>query len=274
MSNVAVVILNYISWADTIKEAEMVHNVCNVSYKDIIIVDNCSPNDSAEKLEEYCNKKCKFISSSENKGYAAGNNLGLRYAYDSGYDYAWIINNDIIISDENVLVDMLEVFDRDSNIACVNPDIYSPSGYLFNRNVLKRNFYYYTIGNFSYKKKGRYLSPEKQYSYIYRPQGCCMVLDLCKTNEIGYMDENTFLYFEEPILAARFETNGYYCACTVNTSVIHNHSKTVKNVIDKKKLINIQNKSFDYYLNKYRGYSFLKRKVCLLFNSLEYYLFN
>lgn len=44
-----------------------------------------------------------IVKSDENCGYAAGNNIGLRYAYDNQYKYAWILNNDIIIEDSNLI---------------------------------------------------------------------------------------------------------------------------------------------------------------------------
>ena len=37
------------------------------------------------------------IETGSNRGYAAGNNVGLRYALRAGYDYFWVLNNDTVV---------------------------------------------------------------------------------------------------------------------------------------------------------------------------------
>lgn len=269
-NKVAVIILNYKSWKDTIKEIEICNNILNIKSSDIIIIDNCSPNDSGEKLAKESNEEgFVFIESNENKGYGAGNNIGLRYAYDEGYEYALILNNDIIVNDSELIMKLLQVFKAEKNVAVVNPDIYSPEGHLFNRDAVRPSFIDYTIGLRHYKNKGRKVDNIDGYGYVYRPQGCCMMVDVKKMNEVDYFDEKTFLYFEESILAEKLLEKGYKCACNYTTSIIHNHSKTVKSTFDINKIIKINNKSFDYYLRKYRKFNWLQIKICCFFNSLK-----
>ena len=101
-----------------------------------------------------------------------------------------------------------------------------------------------------------------------------MMVDLAKMEQVDYMDEHTVLYCEEFILAERLLKHGWKCACAINTSIIHNHSKTVKSILGKWKMLSIQNKSFNYYLKAYRGYGFLSRTVCTAFYTLKNYLTN
>lgn len=270
MDRVAVIILNYNTWKDTLKEIELVNSICGVSFNDVIVVDNASPNDSAKMLEKASDDKgFIFIKSLENKGYAAGNNIGMRYAYKNGYKFAWILNNDIIIEDNWIVKKFLEIFTIDASVAVINSDVYAPGGYMFNRDAKRPTFFDYTIGMNQYRRSGRQIIDRGGYAYIYRPQGCCMMVDLEKMNAIDYMDEHTFLYIEEPILAERLLKKGYFCACCLTTDIIHNHSKTVKTVFDKRKIRKIQNESFRYYLKEYRKYSDLKIRICLAFNSLK-----
>ena len=52
---------------------------------EIIIVDNCSREDDALAVEQLAKAEgCTFIAAKENRGYNAGNNLGLRYATGRG----------------------------------------------------------------------------------------------------------------------------------------------------------------------------------------------
>ena len=101
-----------------------------------------------------------------------------------------------------------------------------------------------------------------------------MMVDLDKMEAIDYMDEHTFLYCEEFILAERLLKCGWKCACAINTSIIHNHSKTVKTTLGKWKMLSAQNKSFSYYLKEYREYGLLKRTVCIVFYMAKNWLTN
>lgn len=265
---VAIIILNYKSWKDTIKEVKICNEILNVKNKDIIVVDNCSPNDSAEKLEKQSkNEGFVFIQSKENKGYGAGNNIGMRYALKEGYTHAFILNNDIIIKESNLISQLLSVFKAEEKVAVVNPDIYAPDGHMFNRDAIRPSFFDYTLGLAIYRKKGRKLKDIDGYGYVYRPQGCCMMVDLGKMNEVDFFDEEVFLYCEEPILAERLLKKGYFCACKTTVSIIHNHSKTVKSTFDIDQIIEINNNSFTYYLKEYRKFSNLQIMICCMFNS-------
>ena len=269
INEVAVVILNYKSWRDTLNEIDMCHKEIGIDYENIIVVDNASPNESKEELEKNSQLGYRFIYSTENNGYASGNNIGLKYAFNNGYKYALILNNDILFNDKEFLKKLLEVVDKDNKLAVVNPDVYSPSGYLFNRDVKRPNLFDYTVGMYLYKKKGRNIQDIDKYGYVYRPQGCCMLVDLNKLNQVDYLDDSTFLYYEEVILAERLLNKGFRCACCTDTSIIHNHSTTVKSSFELNEIIKIKNKSFSYYLKEYRHYSNLKIKMCCAFNFLK-----
>ena len=267
---VAIIILNYNSWRDTIDEIDRCSNVLNIDCQDIIVVDNASPNDSALKLAENSLKsKFVFLQSDKNNGYSAGNNIGLRYAYNKNYEYALVLNNDVLFDDTELIEKMINVFTKDDSIAVVNTDIFSPEGYMFNRDAKRPTFFDYTLGMFAYKKKGRIIDDLGGYAYVYRPQGCCMMVDLKKINDIGYMDEHTFLYLEEPILAERLLKMNYRCALCTTSKIIHNHSATVNSVLDKKKRSYIVNSSFRYYLREYRHFNSIQIFLCTFFNHLK-----
>lgn len=269
-NELAIVILNYKSFRETLDEVMLCNRLLGVPFGNIIAVDNASPNESAEVLDRTAKELgFVFIQSEKNSGYAAGNNIGLRYAYDHDYKYAWILNNDIIIEDKDIIEKLISVFKADCNVAVVNPDIYAPDCHMYNRDAKRPTFFDYTLGIMNYSKVGRIVEDRGGYAYIYRPQGCCMMVDLEKTNEVDFMDEHTFLYVEEPILAERLLEKGYRCACNLESSIIHNHSVTVKSSFDKKKIRKMNNESFSYYLRKYREFNKMQIKICCAFNSLK-----
>lgn len=269
MNDIAIIILNYNSWNATLEEVEICYNLFNVCWKNIIVIDNKSTNESSLQLKTASTNRFVFIEAERNGGYAAGNNIGLRYAIEKGFKYALILNNDIIIKDKCLLKKMKDVLKKDNALAVVNPDIYAPNGYLFNRDSKRPSFWDMTLGMIAYRKKGRKIENLGGYGYVYRPQGCCMLISLEKIKEVNFLDEQTFLYSEEIILAERLIQKGYKCACCIETCIVHDHSNTVKNVFDKHKILNIKAGSYKYYLYKYRGFRGLKLVLALFFYKMK-----
>lgn len=95
---VYIIVLNYKNWSDT--------NACilsllklNYTNFEIIIVDNNSENGSVNEISNFIINnnipRCTLIPHTENKGYAAGNNVGIKCALEKGdLDFLWILNND------------------------------------------------------------------------------------------------------------------------------------------------------------------------------------
>lgn len=270
MDSVAIVILNYMSWQNTLKMIEECNAQLGILYGDFVVIDNDSPNESQDKLSEISKEKgFVFIQSGRNGGYASGNNIGLRYAYEHGYKYAWILNNDIEFDSQSMLKSLIDVLMRDNSIGVINPEIITEDGRVYNRDSVRYSFFDLTLGMLAYRKKGRRIKDLGGYAYVYRPQGCCMLLDLSKLAEIDFLDEHTFLYCEEMILAERLMEYGYRCALCTTEKVVHRNSETVKKALDHKKYVNTFNDSFVYYLTKYRGYGRMKASVCRFFNTIK-----
>lgn len=275
MEKVAVIILNYKTWKQTVEEIQTMKSQPGVRNCDYIVVDNCSPNDSYEKLNEYKDSMgyC-LIKNESNDGYAKGNNIGLRYAQEKGYRYAWIMNNDILFPEKFDLEKLLSIFAKAGDIAVVNPDVYAMDGRLFNRDAKRWTIYDLTVGMKAYQKKGREVKDQGGWAYVYRPQGCSMILDIEKCSRVGFLDEHTFLYCEEPILAERLLAKNYRCAVDLDNNIIHNHSTTVRSSYSKKRADQISAESFKYYLEKYRKFNAVQVRTCLLFHRIKSALFD
>lgn len=273
MDSIAVIILNYITWQETIQAVDAVRAVLGEHPHEIIVVDNASPNDSAAQLRRVSQGKFTFLESRQNGGYAAGNNIGLRYAAEKGHHYSWVLNNDVEFSDPQLLEKMLRIFRQDEAIAAVSPDVYSPDGHLFNRDAIRWSVWDLSLGMLSYKKRGRAEDQaRKGWMYVYRPQGCCMLLSNRALEQVDFLDEATFLYCEEPILAERLLEKGYRCACCSAVSVVHNHGTTVKKTLRKGHYVKNNMRSFRYYLKAYRKFPLITRLWCQLFNRLKLWL--
>ena len=102
MHRVAIVVLNYLNYADTI---ECVDSILKMKYSlcGIVIVDNASYNGAYQKLKAvYKNRNgIHIIKTQKNLGYAKGNNCGISYARKRlKADYVLVVNNDTVFIDK------------------------------------------------------------------------------------------------------------------------------------------------------------------------------
>lgn len=140
MVKVAVVILNYLNYQDTI---ECIESLTNDTYtnKEIIIVDNHSNNKSAEILKAHMIKKrfnIHFLINEKNEGFARGNNRGILFARQQlNCEFILLVNNDTIFNDVNLIKNLLSCYRK--GVGVIGPRIISKNGYEQNP-VTKMNF--------------------------------------------------------------------------------------------------------------------------------------
>jgi len=106
--------------------------------------------------------------------------------------------------------------------------------------------------------------------YPYRVMGSFMLLDLEVMEEVGWLDENTFLYAEESILAEKLLKHGYRIAYTDYVYVRHMHGSFIGK-LERRQNVSLILKSEPYYLRNYRGYGEVKlflAKVGFLYKNL------
>ena len=105
---------------------------------DLYVVDNASADGSADFVErEY--PEAVLVRNSENLGFTQANNMGIRYALESGYDFAYLLNQDAWIF-PSTLGDLLKASDEKS--AILSPEQKAADGVsydkLFEKNVLSK----------------------------------------------------------------------------------------------------------------------------------------
>ena len=110
---VLIVILNYGTFQMTINLIKELRAELEYDNYSIMVVDNCSPNESAEILAANSSAlNYIFYANKTNSGYAAGNNIGIRYGINNGYIYTWILNNDVELREKNLLSHMVEIAEK------------------------------------------------------------------------------------------------------------------------------------------------------------------
>lgn len=231
---VAVVLLNYNSSADCRKCISHLKRQEGVELE-IIVVDNCSRKDDAHAVEQLAKAEgCTFIAAMENRGYNAGNNIGLRYAAEKGYEYALIANPDMEFPQRHYVARMVGEMEQREETAVAATDIISPE--LQHQNPMqpdpkgwKSSFgWIRTVMKRSSTSSPDFTADCATSHVCKKVSGCCLMIRMDFIQRIGFFDENVFLYCEEAILSKqveRAEGQMYYLA---DLQAVHRHIKTAK----------------------------------------------
>src|SRR5215208_117581 len=95
-AHVAAIVLNWNSAPETLECLASLRESKNVRLS-VIIVDNGSSDSSWQQFQEIADGDVTVIQSGANRGYAGGNNVGIRAALHTEAAYVWILNNDTIV---------------------------------------------------------------------------------------------------------------------------------------------------------------------------------
>lgn len=210
---------------------ECINSLKEINYSNyhIIVVDNCSPDNSFEELSKY-NKNNSFhiIQSPYNGGFSYANNIGIKLALKEKADYIILLNNDTIVT-KDFLLPLLLPFNNNKNIGATTPRIMYESN---------RNIYWYGGGKL-YKNIARvkhllinttFLSDTANETEVSFISGCCICLPAFVIKECGFLDESYFLYEEDVDLCYKLLHNKYKLYYIPSSTIYHKvNSSTGKN---------------------------------------------
>jgi hypothetical protein len=247
---VYIVIVNWNNSRDTI---ECIDSVLKINYPDykIILVDNNSEDDSLEKIKNWIvdkniyfaeydsmlNKikdtgnlseiKIIIVKNNYNAGFAGGSNLGIKLALKDNVDYVWLLNNDTVV-EKNSLIEMVKLAESDSKIGIIGSKLMS----YYEKNKIQDIGGWLTLSSYI---TGRYYGHDtidkEEYNKIIEPdyiKGASMLINLNLIKDIGLMNEDYFLYWEETDYCIRAKRNHwklYYCPTSI---VWHKEGATTK----------------------------------------------
>ena len=246
-----IIILNFNSSKDTINLA---NKILRITHFFVCIVDNNSSDNSLNEIHDFCknNKRIKFIKSDVNGGYAKGNNIGLRYAKNNGYNSAFLINPDVTITDGKVFDKCLDILHNNVSALATGPMIEGISHYPLRPYLL--SFVLPFVHRLLEKIYCRIQNKSKSESVsVYKLYGCFLCVSIEKIESLDFFDEETFLYYEESILAEKALLKNYTFEYIPCVSIYHASQGSVSQLgLSQFKFFF---KSCFVYLRKYRGYS-------------------
>lgn len=207
---VAIVILCYNGLADTLACLRSLHALDDPEGAiELVVVDNASVDGTPEAVHR-AYPRVTVIETGANLGYAAGNNVGLRYALERGHDYALLLNNDTEVASD-FLRRLVEAVEDVPTIGAAGPLIYyaeepdliwSAGGIVEWQRGLSR-----MRGN-GERDRGQYT----QMCEIDFASGCALLMRRSALERVGLLDERFFMYYEETEWCARLARAGM---CTV-----------------------------------------------------------
>lgn len=268
---IGMVIVNYNDYETT---KRLLDNVKDYKVlKEIVVVDNKSTDNSLEELRKLKNKKITIIDSGNNKGYSYALNVGCKYLINKYKSLNIVISNsDIIIESE------LDIKDLNSYISTKNV-IVGPT--IIQGNDLNRGFKIPTpwqdikqnIVFFGKRVLAKELSyPDNYYhkdiSKVDTVSGCFFMISSKHLEDMGYFDENVFLYYEENIMGIKTKKLGKNIIVCNNVDVIHDHSVSIDKSLKRIKKYDILKTSQEYFEKTYNG----ANKIELFFLKVFRYL--
>ncbi len=163
----------------------------------VLIVDNGSDDDSVNYLSRQY-PQIELIVCEENKGFAAGNNLGIMHAIRQGTEYVLLLNVDTV-PEANMIERLIDKADESTVTV---PRIYS------DKRMIK---IWYAGGELDYVNGKSYHCCEagaNGVKIVGFACGCCVLIhkDIILRN--GMFDEKYFLYFEDTDLSFRWMQSG------------------------------------------------------------------
>lgn len=219
-----VLILNY-QGRDTL--ADCIRSVLQSDCQnlEIVVVDNASKDGSFEYARANF-PRLHFIGSTQNRGFAAGNNLGIRFAVEKGADYVFLLNNDAFV-ERNTLAIMLKEAKKQAT-----PSVMSPVIMKGNKDSSQ---VWFCGGAIDWKHmRCVHMNPQMKPGgdAVYDTQyvtGCAMLIPKEIIRSVGLLDEKYFLYYEDADYCVRAKKAGFGIKVCPSAHVYHLEKSEVNN---------------------------------------------
>ena len=252
MQKVGIIILNWNG--KTHLETYLPSVVSNSGEAEIVVVDNCSTDDSVMFLQTKY-PELQLVHNNQNGGFAKGYNDGLEQIKGQ-FEYYILLNSDVEVT-PNWISPIIELMESDSSISACQPKVLAykqknkfehagaAGGYL------DKNGYPFCRGRVFddvEEDTNQYDTVEE----IFWATGACMFVRSSTFHEMGGFDEDYFAHMEEIDLCWRMKLHGQKIMANPNSVVYHLGGGTLNYMSPRKVYLNFRNSLFTLYKN-YRG---------------------
>jgi GT2 family glycosyltransferase len=217
LPRVAAVVVNYNGRDITLQAlaslARMTYPAC-----DLVHLDNASTDGSSEVVAGAF-PKVRQVRVEVNRGSSSGYAAGFRWAFENGYDYVLLLNNDIEV-EPDLLTRMVEVAESDPSIGCVGPKCYfhgdrrrlwSAGGILRFRESITRERGYGEID------RGQY-DQDAEVDYV---NGCAILIRRAAAEAAGVWDAVFYICVDDADFCTRVKAKGFRCVYAYRAVLYH-----------------------------------------------------
>lgn len=256
MKTISIVIINYNTSDITLKciQTLLQYFPQRNFKKQVIIVDNNSAYHDYENLKEKlatADNSILLIRKRINLGFAGGNMEGVQYATG---DYIMLVNNDVFFT-HDIFTPAVAFLDNNADVGVCGGLPFLENGKEIPPFGHNETFLYKLLGNWLYEKlvpnvaiKGKKYEKPVEVDYV---PGCFMAFRMNDFREIGGLDTNIFLYYEEMDIAERLRKKGLKSVYVPGLEYIHATGASTSRNFNRKKELIISNL---YVVRKNHGY--------------------
>lgn len=218
---VAIVVLNYKGWEDSVK---CVKSLIKQTYKhyQIILIENGSNDGSAEELSKLKDPKLTYIEEPVNTGFTGGVNIGIQWAMDNNYECVALFNNDAF-AEPDWLENLVSAMSR-TKAAVVTGLLLSTDG----EHIDDAGDDYSTWGIPSLRVERRPIGEAPESGFVFGATGGATLYKTELFKEIGKFDDVFFAYNEDVDIDWRTQLAGHKIYYEKSAVAYHKHSATSK----------------------------------------------
>ncbi|MBD8488662.1 glycosyltransferase family 2 protein [Echinicola sp. CAU 1574] len=217
---VAIIILNWNGYSYT---RNCLHSLSRTTSKDfkIILVDNASSDGSLNQLKEEF-EEVIYLQNEENLGFTGGNNVGIQYALDRGFEYIMLLNNDTEVK-EDFMEPLINALNINDGLGAVQPLMY----YLHEKTTIWNAGGKYNPWTGSSKSIKQIKKVNDQYATDWIT-GCCILIRSRVIEEIGLLNDHYFAYFEDVDWSLRMKSKGHSLSVVPQSVIYHEAGASLK----------------------------------------------
>ncbi len=221
LPRVAVIILHYNNSPHTQECLKSLNNITADSLNlKIYLINYGGKSIGAGRLLQQVYKNIEIITQAGNLGYAKANNVGIKKALKSGAEYIVLLNNDTLLS-KDFLTSLISYMQTNSKTGCISPKIYFAKGYEYHKKRYPVSqlgkIIWYAGGRIDWQNMNAFHIGVDQYdqkqfdriTYTDFATGCCLVIRAQVIKQVGYLNEDLFLYWEDSDFSFRAKQAGW-----------------------------------------------------------------
>ncbi|MBT3227851.1 MAG: glycosyltransferase family 2 protein [Candidatus Marinimicrobia bacterium] len=220
---ICILVLNWNGAEDTI---DCVESLKNVTYPNVetVVIDNGSSDDSVHLIEK-AHSDVTILKLESNLFYGGGNNAGLQWAHELGFDHVVFLNNDTTV-EPDFLEPLVAGFEVSTKIGMVAPLMcYSATPDLIWYGGGIVNLWTGVVEHQHIRKHISTLEASRQKTeYI---TGCCLMMPTNLAMELGGFDLSFKMYGEDVDLSLRTRAAGYELLFEPNSKIYHKVSASL-----------------------------------------------